>query len=137
MRPSLRVRQLLASPLSRGPPFSSPNHATYALGLSYASKNSPPFVPSDSRAPRYGFAGTRYGSGPNKGKKAEVGEWVERASLTRAGRGELSTAAAGGWTEETQREVGKWGAGEDFFCLYEPPVDVGSRLVWRRGLGRG
>lgn len=37
----------------------------------------------------------------------------------RAGRGELVGGVEGGWTEEMQEEVGRWGAGEDFFGLVD------------------
>lgn len=105
MRISFRLCQL-AQPAHQ---FTSYNHATYAIGLSYAGKNSPPYVSPNSRPPRYGFLGAR----------SKVGEWVDRALGQRAGRGVLSQSVAGGWDSEVQAEVKRWGAGEDFFCIVD------------------
>ena len=99
----------------------------FSLGLSYASKNSPPFVPPGSNPPksvppssqlrangRYGFAGQRH----------RTARWVDDMLRLRAGRGELSSSTEGGWNERLAEEVRRWGAGEDFFAV----VDSGSMV---------
>ena len=106
------LRQL--PPQTRSTPYFSPkNHATYSIGLSYASKNSPPFVPPDSQAPTYGFAGRR---DPN-GLLSKVTAFVEESLARRAGRGVLDQTLIGGWDPRIVEETRRWGAGEDFFCI--------------------
>lgn len=81
----------------------------YAIGLSYASKASPPFVPPKSQPEPYGFAG----------QQSKLGRWVDGMLDLRAGRGELSGGVEGGWTDAMQLESKRWGAGEDFFALVD------------------
>ncbi|ORY29690.1 phosphatase 2C-like domain-containing protein [Naematelia encephala] len=107
MRISLSLLQRSSGPSSHS--FSSHNHATYAIGLSYASKSSPPFVAPNSSPKRYGFAK----------HKTPIGHWVDYALSQPAGRGILSGGEPGGWGEEIRKEVERWGAGEDFFCIVD------------------
>jgi hypothetical protein len=81
----------------------------YAIGLSYASKASPPFIPAGSQPEPYGFAG----------QPSKLGRWVDGMLNLRAGRGELSGGVEGGWTDAMQVESKRWGAGEDFFALVD------------------
>ncbi|KAL1407770.1 Protein phosphatase 2C 7 [Vanrija albida] len=90
------------------------SHATqapplvYNLGLSYAAKYSPPFVPATETPESLGFAG----------KPTKLGKWVDAMRSLQAGRGVLR-AREGGWDEGLQEEVQKWGAGEDFFGVVD------------------
>ncbi|KAI9637688.1 phosphatase 2C-like domain-containing protein [Dioszegia hungarica] len=107
VRPTSRLLKTLhPPPLSHAP---SPSPLLYSLGLSYASKSSPPFVPPKSAYPTSGFAR----------QPSALGRWVDEMLRLRAGRGELVGGVEGGWTEEMQEEVGRWGAGEDFFGLVD------------------
>jgi hypothetical protein len=103
---SLLLRTLHTPPVSHTP---SRSPLIYSLGLSYASKSSPPFVPPNAQPDGTGFAG----------KPSKVGRWVDEMLSLRAGRGELQGGIEGGWSEETQMATRRWGAGEDFFALVE------------------
>ncbi|EIW68416.1 hypothetical protein TREMEDRAFT_16396, partial [Tremella mesenterica DSM 1558] len=80
----------------------------YSLGLSYASKDSPPFIHPQAGPKKAGFAG----------QNNKIGRWVEEMLSLRAGRGELEVGE-GGWGEGNGEESKKWGAGEDFFTIVE------------------
>lgn len=91
---------------------------TYALGLSYAAKQSPPFVPPTYKPASAGFAG----------QKTPLGRWVDLMKSLPAGRGELRETpieegkedlSDGGWGIDTAWQVRKWGAGEDFFAVVD------------------
>lgn len=114
--PSLRTKhhisvhfEMRVSIALRSAAKASNSRLRYSVGLSYASKSSPPFVPPDAKPEVYGFA-----SQPNK-----LGRWVDSMLLLRAGRGELADGIEGGWTEDVQLKTRAWGAGEDFFGLVE------------------
>lgn len=66
-------------------------------------------MPPKSPYPTSGFAR----------QPSQLGRWVDEMLRLRAGRGELVGGVEGGWTEEMQEEVGRWGAGEDFFGLID------------------
>lgn len=111
---SMRATSLLRSihPVTQGPAL------TYALGLSYAAKQSPPFVPSSYQPGSAGFAG----------QKTPLGRWVDLMKSLPAGRGELRKTnveegkedlSDGGWGIDTAWQVRKWGAGEDFFAVVD------------------
>lgn len=108
----VRGTQILRQVGSSSHPVS---HATqksplvYSLGLSYASKASPPFVPPRSQPQGYGFAGQNH----------RLGKWVDEMMRLRAGRGELQGEKEGGWEEDLDQRRIKWGAGEDFFGVCE------------------
>lgn len=112
-RPSTFLLKQLA-PLKSSHTWSSTSPAIYSIGLSYAGKDSPPFVPPNSKFPRTGF------SNLPTGKSDKIREWVRASGKLPAGRGELDSAVAGGWTEEVKERVMKWGAGEDFFAIETP-----------------
>lgn len=112
-RISSRVLQALPS-LRSGYTFTSSSPAVYSVGVSYAGKDSPPFVHPSTPYPRTGFA-----SMPT-GKADKIRQWVRDSALIPAGRGELESAVVGGWTKESMERVGKWGAGEDFFAIEAP-----------------
>lgn len=110
----MRATSLLRSihPVTQGPAL------TYALGLSYAAKQSPPFVPSSYQPGSAGFAG----------QKTPLGRWVDLMKSLPAGRGELRKTnveegqedlSDGGWGIDTAWQVRKWGAGEDFFAVVD------------------
>ncbi|ORX38264.1 phosphatase 2C-like domain-containing protein [Kockovaella imperatae] len=120
MKPSARLLRAL-KPLTSDYTFSSRSPAIYSLGLSYASKNSPPFVPKNERAPRYGYAGYRNDHGA-----ALISEWVKSSLDRRAGRGELTVDKPGGWDERLQDETRRWGAGEDFYAVDVPETSSSS-----------
>jgi hypothetical protein len=97
------------------------------LGLSYAGKDSPPFVPSTYQPTQAGF------QPPTK-----IGQWVRQSLDLRAGRGELEATEEDVDDGEGARELGilrrqealrdarvKWGAGEDFFALSSGTGHVG------------
>ena len=115
----LRLSPLLRrylSPIHRPAlPFTAQNPATYSLGLSYASKNSPPFVPIGSEAPQKGFAKRA----ERNGLIPRISAFVENGLSRRAGRGVLSEAAVGGWDDRIALDCKTWGAGEDFFCILD------------------
>lgn len=112
--PSL-LRTLHTPPASHSLPVQG---LTYALGLSYAAKYSPPFVPPDTKPPHQGFAG----------QQNKVGKWVGEMLALRAGRGELQ-AGEGGWSEAVGAEARRWGAGEDFFAIIEGSGDTHIALA--------
>lgn len=112
-RPSFRLLRQLRG-LESSYQWSSSSPAIYSIGLSYAGKDSPPFVPPNSPYPRTGFANLP------SGKSDKIREWVRSSGKLPAGRGELDSAVAGGWTEEVKERVVKWGAGEDFFAIETP-----------------
>lgn len=114
--PSIRLLQAL-KPLRSSYSFSSSSPAVYSIGLSYAGKDSPPFVPPRSQYPRTGFAHLP------TGKSDRIREWVRRSGDIPAGRGELQSAVVGGWTKEAMESVRKWGAGEDFFSIEAPGLE--------------
>ncbi|WRT68656.1 uncharacterized protein IL334_005635 [Kwoniella shivajii] len=91
-------------------------HYTYSLGLSYASKYSPPFIPPGEKVGQYGFL--------NQGKANELAQWVGEMMDFPAGRGELKSGEDGGWTQRVREDTRKFGAGEDFFGIQ----NVGSDL---------
>lgn len=118
MRVSKRVLNLASHPVTfqkQSPPL------LYSLGLSYAAKHSPPFVLPQSLPGTLGF-------GAKDGQEAQtkIAKWVDSMRALPAGRGELQPTEGevgdGGWDEELQGRVRKWGAGEDFFAI----VDAGS-----------
>lgn len=101
---------------------------SYALGLSYAAKQSPPFVPASSPPPSAGFAG----------QKTPLGRWVDLMKSLPAGRGMLREShregeseedSDGGWGIDTAWQVRKWGAGEDFFAVVDGGAFV-SEAAW-------
>jgi len=110
---------------------------TYHLGLSYAAKQSPPFIPPNGRPASAGFATPLPGdkqldeNGAPLPPKSKLTKWVEGMKLLPAGRGELraSNADDGGWDQDLRERVWKWGAGEDFFAV----VDGGNFVSPRRG----
>ncbi|KAK4689614.1 protein phosphatase PTC7, partial [Tremellales sp. Uapishka_1] len=105
VRPTARLLQTLHTPpIAHTPQGSS---LIYSLGLSYASKSSPPFIPPQTKVPAYGF----------QGQKNKVGKWVDAMLSLRAGRGELRGGVEGGWDAKLGEETRKWGAGEDFFAI--------------------
>ncbi|WWD19300.1 hypothetical protein CI109_103758 [Kwoniella shandongensis] len=87
---------------------------TYSLGLSYASKSSPPFLQPGEKPKPYGFLN----------KDTDLGRWVGNMMDLEAGRGELSSSSAGGWSEGVREEVRRWGAGEDFFAIERAKGDL-------------
>ena len=95
--------------------FTSSSPAIYSVGVSYAGKDSPPFVHSTTPYARTGFAGMP------TGKADRIRQWVRDSGNIPAGRGELESGV-GGWSKESMERVGKWGAGEDFFALEGPNV---------------
>lgn len=112
MRPSVRV--LAARRLQ------------YHLGLSYAAKQSPPFVPASATPASPGFASLTLdpvaddeGNQLPPKPKTKLARWVEGMKLLPAGRGELraSKEEDGGWDKDLRERVWKWGAGEDFFAV--------------------
>ena len=117
-----RFRQLhhLARPK---PIFVPQSPATFHIGLSYASKNSPPFIPSTSKSNSYGFANLR---DPN-GFIPRITAFVEDTLSRRAGRGILDQTAVGGWDDRIGLETRRWGAGEDFFCIVDREWIVRSK----------
>lgn len=108
MRASLRVLSSAPSPASG----TARSTLTYSLGLSYAAKHSPPFIPAAAPPGTKGFAGSG----------GKLGKWVDTMRFLPAGRGELhpsSTDQDGGWDAGLRDEVLKWGAGEDFFAVVD------------------
>jgi hypothetical protein len=123
--PKITSRLLQALPSLRSSySFSSSSLATYSVGISYAGKDSPPFVQSSTPYPRTGFA-----SMPT-GKADRIRQWVRDSGSIPAGRGELASAVIGGWTKDLMERVSKWGAGEDFFAMEVPDM---LRSVSARG----
>ena len=94
--------------------FSSASPAVYSIGLSYAGKDSPPFVPPDAKYPKTGFGHMPRAQG------GAIRDWVLRSGEILAGRGEIHGGAAGGWKEDVRDRVKAWGAGEDFFVVETP-----------------
>ncbi|OCF40702.1 hypothetical protein I317_05474 [Kwoniella heveanensis CBS 569] len=108
---------------------------SYSLGLSYASKDSPPFIPPGQKAKPYGFlpyaqsaSSSNGSSAKEQGGPSEIGRWVEEMMDLPAGRGELKSSEKGGWAEETRDRVKKWGAGEDFFGVQNVGNDLHLNL---------
>lgn len=118
MRVSKRVLNLASHPVTFRKQVSP---LLYSLGLSYAAKHSPPFVAPNSMPGTLGF-GAR--DGPEA--QTKIAKWVDAMRALPAGRGELKPTEGdegdGGWDEELQARVRKWGAGEDFFAI----VDAGN-----------
>lgn len=115
LRPTSLLRNLHASPLftaSKAP-------LSINLGLSYAGKDSPPFVPPTYKPSQAGFQ-----------PSSKIGQWVRQSLDLRAGRGDLSATEEDVDDGEGAAELAmlrrqealrdariKWGAGEDFFAL--------------------
>ncbi|WWC63571.1 uncharacterized protein I303_106175 [Kwoniella dejecticola CBS 10117] len=89
---------------------------SYSLGLSYASKYSPPFIGPNDKIPPYGFM--------SRNKEDGITAWVNEMMDFPAGRGELVSGKEGGWSESTRKDVRKWGAGEDFFGVQRVGRDL-------------
>jgi protein phosphatase PTC7 len=99
----------------------------YHLGLSYAAKQSPPFVAPGEPPASGGFASRSPIPDDSKKAKGKLTRWVDAMKLLPAGRGELrpSDSPDGGWDAGLRERVWKWGAGEDFFAV----VDGGDAYV--------
>ena len=125
-RPSSVLLRAL-SPLKSTYQWSSSSPPVYSIGLSYAGKDSPPFVSPNARPPRTGFAHLP------SGKADHIREWVRASGKITAGRGELESTAVGGWTDAVRDQVAKWGAGEDFFALegLDASISVRRYTQWR------
>jgi len=121
--PSLRIP--LKRVLRKYQPFTPQSPATYSIGLSYASKNSPPFIPPYAEAPRYGFANLRDANG----FIPKVTAFVEDCLSRQAGRGVLNETAVGGWDDKISVETRRWGAGEDFFCIADREWTVSMMIT--------
>jgi protein phosphatase PTC7 len=106
MRASRAVLNLAHPVATRAPP-----PLVYNLGISYAAKHSPPFVPPNAHPGSQGFAG----------QASKLGRWVDTMKALPAGRGELEPTKdeheAGRRELDLQVAVNKWGAGEDFFAV--------------------
>lgn len=113
MRATRRLLNAAANPVTHA---TQPPALVYNLGLSYAAKYSPPFVPASHEPESLGFAG----------KPSKLGKWVDAMRSLQAGRGVLR-AREGGWDEGLQEEVRKWGAGEDFFGVEDSGQWVSAR----------
>ncbi|WWC90455.1 uncharacterized protein L201_005390 [Kwoniella dendrophila CBS 6074] len=105
---------------------------TYNLGLSYASKYSPPFVSPKTKIPPYGFM--------NRDKNDSITKWVNEMMDLPAGRGELKSASSSGndqnqdqVAEKIKSDIRKWGAGEDFFAVQNVGNDL--HLALSDGVG--
>ena len=122
-RPSSRLLRHLEPLTRKSHPFTAQSPATYHIGLSYASKNSPPFE-SPPHPFQYGFANRQSSSGFTP----KITSFITDSLSRPAGRGELNEAAIGGWDERISLETRKWGAGEDFFCVVDREWMVGTHL---------
>nr|XP_019044982.1 hypothetical protein I302_06898 [Kwoniella bestiolae CBS 10118]OCF23912.1 hypothetical protein I302_06898 [Kwoniella bestiolae CBS 10118] len=98
------------------PLYPTSSSYNYSLGLSYASKYSPPFIPPNQKIPPYGFM--------SRDKDDGITKWVNEMMDFPAGRGELTSGQDGGWTEEVRKGVRRWGAGEDFFGIQRVGNDL-------------
>ncbi|OCF75713.1 hypothetical protein I204_03005 [Kwoniella mangroviensis CBS 8886] len=115
LRHSIRSHNSSSSPtISPLYPHSSTN--SYSLGLSYASKYSPPFIAPNQKIKPYGFM--------NRDKENGIVRWVNEMMDFPAGRGELTSGQDGGWSESVQKDVRKYGAGEDFFGIQRVGNDL-------------
>lgn len=107
MRATRRLLNLAHHPVSTR----APSPLVYNLGISYAAKHSPPFVPPNAHPASQGFAG----------QPSKLGKWVDTMKALPAGRGELEPTTdeeeAGKRELDLQVAVDKWGAGEDFFAV--------------------
>ncbi|GMK55897.1 hypothetical protein CspeluHIS016_0209530 [Cutaneotrichosporon spelunceum] len=113
----------LAHPVStRAPPA-----LLYNLGISYAAKHSPPFVPPNAHPASAGFSG----------QPSKLGKWVDTMKALPAGRGELEPTKdereAGKRELDLQVAVNKWGAGEDFFAVVS--TDTFTHIAASDGVG--
>ncbi|WVQ79590.1 hypothetical protein IAT38_001690 [Cryptococcus sp. DSM 104549] len=107
------LRRSLQTSTSTPPPLypSSPLY-TYSLGLSYAGKESPPFVEGNKKVEPYGFMSEA---------NTEIGKWVAGMVALRAGRGDFQ--------QEVDEARKKWGAGEDFFSIEDARGDLHIALA--------
>lgn len=105
------------------------------MGLSYAAKQSPPFVHPNTLPGTLGFGAK---DGPEA--QTKIAKWVDGMRALPAGRGELKPTDGeegdGGWDEELQGRVRKWGAGEDFFAVFDDGnyvsgCAIGGTMLWR------
>lgn len=110
-RTTILLRQLPA--LTSKHVFNTP--AIYSLGISYAGKDSPPFISPGQPPSKAGFAHV----GHDKRAAWGIRDWVNESLSIRAGRGELDKGSKGGWKDDMADQVGRWGAGEDFFAIDE------------------
>lgn len=127
MRATRRLLTTIPPPPVTGTP--RPTALTYSLGLSYAAKQSPPFVPPNAFPGTLGFAG----------QPTKLGKWVDSMRALPGGRGDLrpsSTAEDGGWDASLREEVLKWGAGEDFFAVVDGGAFVSEPDARERVCGR-
>ncbi|ODN73015.1 hypothetical protein L202_08413 [Cryptococcus amylolentus CBS 6039] len=99
-----RANSTTVSPLYPHAPVYS-----YAMGLSYAAKYSPPFISTKQEIKPYGL----------DHKQDEVGEWVREMLDLNAGRGDIRASL-----EEIKEVRRKYGAGEDFFGLTSTRGDL-------------
>nr|XP_019011714.1 uncharacterized protein I206_03819 [Kwoniella pini CBS 10737]OCF50495.1 hypothetical protein I206_03819 [Kwoniella pini CBS 10737] len=97
------------------PLYSNSYQFKYSIGLSYASKYSPPFINKNEKINQYGFYNN---------KENEISKWVNEMMNFKAGRGELKSDKEGGWSIETLNQVKKYGAGEDFFGIQKVGNDL-------------
>ena len=122
VRPTLR----LLKSLSNNPVIHATQNSplVYSLGLSYAGKYSPPFIPPEAEVPQYGF----------QGQSHKLARWVDEMMLLRAGRGEINEQAVGGWDPSVVDRRIKYGAGEDFFGIVDGGGWVSRHTDYRKRL---
>lgn len=124
----VRATRSLLKSLSNNPVIHATQNSplVYSLGLSYAGKNSPPFISPDADVPKYGCQGQTH----------KFGKWVDEMMMLRAGRGEINEQAIGGWDPSVVDRRIKYGAGEDFFGVVDGggsvlPIPLRSAIVAR------
>ncbi|KLT39579.1 hypothetical protein CC85DRAFT_288376 [Cutaneotrichosporon oleaginosum] len=122
MRATRAILDLARPVSSRAPP-----PLVYNLGISYAAKHSPPFVPHNAHPASAGFSG----------QPSKLGKWVDTMKALPAGRGELEPTKdeheAGKRELDLQMAVNKWGAGEDFFAVVS--TDTFTHIAASDGVG--
>ncbi len=123
--PTMRASRAV---LNLAHPARAPPPLVYNLGISYAAKHSPPFVPHNAHPGSQGFAG----------QASKLGRWVDTMKALPAGRGELEPTKDE--HEAGRRELdlpvagNKWGAGEDFFAVVSTDTFVSRRVRGGRGV---
>ncbi|WVQ77656.1 hypothetical protein IAR50_007344 [Cryptococcus sp. DSM 104548] len=121
IKPAQRLTPLLRrnnSSASVSPLYPHAPVYSYAMGLSYAAKYSPPFISTKQEIKPYGL----------DQKEDEVGEWVREMLDLNAGRGDIRASL-----QEIKEVRRKYGAGEDFFGMTSARGDL--HLVVSDGVG--
>ncbi|WVQ68547.1 uncharacterized protein L199_006756 [Kwoniella botswanensis] len=115
LRHSIRSHNSSSNP-TISPLYPHSSTYSYSLGLSYASKYSPPFIAPNQKIEPYGFM--------HRDKDDGIVRWVNEVMDFPAGRGELTSGQDGGWSQSVQKDVRKYGAGEDFFGIQRVGNDL-------------